>query len=77
VEEETSPNAKPNDFAGLRYKNGTEKAVWSYWQALYAITYVSEFPAVWLTFISLMLVTIVAISIHKVTIKRSKASLEH
>lgn len=74
VEEEASSNAKPNDFAGLRYKNGTEKAVWSYWQALYATTYVSEFPAAWLAFIYLMLVTIVAISIHKVAIKRSKAS---
>jgi hypothetical protein len=35
IEEETESYALPNHFAGLKYKNGTEKAVWSYWQALY------------------------------------------
>ncbi len=44
VEEETNPNAMPSDFVGLKYKNGTEKAIWSYWQALYAIPSVPEFP---------------------------------
>jgi hypothetical protein len=62
VEEETDPNAKPNDFAGLRYKNGTEKAIWSYWQTLYTIP---EFPAPWLIFLSLTLVTLVAITLNK------------
>jgi hypothetical protein len=76
VEEETNPNAKPNDFVGLRYKNGTEKAIWVYWQALYAISYpIPEFPIAWLAFLSLMLVTLVAISFHKMPITRSKISL--
>ncbi|MGQ9719133.1 MAG: hypothetical protein ACUVWK_04780 [Nitrososphaerales archaeon] len=35
VEEETESYALPNHFAGLKYKNGQEKMVWSYWQALY------------------------------------------
>jgi hypothetical protein len=37
VEEETESYALPNHFAGLKYKNGTEKAIWSYWQALYPL----------------------------------------
>jgi hypothetical protein len=68
VEEETDSKAVPNDFVGLKYKNGTEKAIWSYWQALYAITYVSEFPAAWFILPSLMFVTLVAILL----IKRQK-----
>jgi len=70
VEEETDPKAVPNDFVGLKYKNGTEKAIWSYWQALYAITYVSEFPTIWLILPSLMFVTLVAILL----IKRQKVN---
>jgi hypothetical protein len=45
VEEETNPNAMPSDFVGLRYMNGTEKAIWAYWQALFMISYsIPEFP---------------------------------
>jgi hypothetical protein len=67
VEEETDPNAMPSDYVGLKYKNGTEKAVWVYWQALYAIPYlIPELPAVWLIFLSLMLVTLVVILPHKI-----------
>lgn len=66
VEEETNPNAKPNDFVGLKYKNGTEKAIWSYWQALYAIpNSIPEFPIVWLVLSTLMFVTLVVISFIK------------
>jgi hypothetical protein len=53
VEEETNPNALPSDFVGLKYKNGTEKAIWPYWQMLHAMPYsVPEFPlpAILLTF---------------------------
>ncbi|MGB9741226.1 MAG: hypothetical protein ACPLW5_05660, partial [Candidatus Bathyarchaeales archaeon] len=62
VEEETDPNALPNDFVGLKYKNGTEKAIWSYWQALHVIP---EFPVVWFTLTSLMLATLVAILLYR------------
>ncbi|MGQ9530461.1 MAG: glycosyl hydrolase 53 family protein [Candidatus Bathycorpusculaceae bacterium] len=72
MEEETNPNAKPNDFVGLKYKNGTEKTIWTYWQTLYSIPYIPEFPAVWLTFISLMLVTFAVILFQKMPIKHSK-----
>jgi len=62
VEEETNPKAKPNDYVGLRYKNGTEKAVWSYWQTLYMIPHsIPEFPAAWLILVSLMLSTLVMV----------------
>ncbi|MDH7477416.1 MAG: glycosyl hydrolase 53 family protein [Candidatus Bathyarchaeota archaeon] len=69
VEEETDPNAKPNDFVGLKYKNGTEKAVWSYWQTLYTIPYVPEFPVMWFSFLFLILVTLVVTSFRKLLTK--------
>lgn len=66
VEEETDPNAKPNSFAGLKYKNGTEKAIWSYWQALYAIpNTIPEFQITWLMLLSLTSITFIAIMINK------------
>ncbi|HVP93347.1 MAG TPA: hypothetical protein VMS94_06380 [Acidobacteriota bacterium] len=72
VEEEIDPNAMPSDYVGLKYKNGTEKAIWAYWQTLYAIPYsVPEFPVAWLAFLALMLATFV-ILIHRIFIKRSK-----
>lgn len=55
VEEETNPDAKPNDFVGLRYKNGTGKMIWAYWQTLYTIP---EFPAMWFTFTFLIIATL-------------------
>ena len=67
VEEETDPDAKPNDFAGLKYKNGTEKAIWSYWQALYAIpNSIPELPTAPLIFLFLTLAAFVAILFHKI-----------
>jgi hypothetical protein len=77
VEEETNPNAMPNDFVGLKYKNGTEKEIWTYWQTLYAIPYVSEFPVVWLTFFSLMFIALVVILLHKMPINCSKNIIKH
>jgi hypothetical protein len=70
VEEETDPNAKPNDFVGLRYKNGTEKAVWSYWQTLYAIPFVPEFPSNIVFFAFLVLSTIALVFLEKTLAKR-------
>jgi hypothetical protein len=73
VEEEANPNAMPSDFVGLRYKNGTEKAIWSYWQTLYAIPYsVPEFPVLWLALVSLMLVAFVVVFLRRVPTNRSK-----
>jgi len=70
VEEETNPAAKPNDFAGLKYKNGTEKAIWSYWQALYAISnIIPEFSTPWLIFLTLTLIAIAVITPHKTLLK--------
>jgi hypothetical protein len=77
VEEETNPNAMPNDFVGLKYKNGTEKEIWIYWQTLYTIPYVSEFPVAWLTFFSLTLFTLVAILLYELPINRSKNIIKH
>ncbi len=78
VEEETNPNAKPNDFAGLKYMNGTEKAIWIYWQELYALSCsIPEFPAVWLIFLSSMLVTFVVILLHKMLMNCSKNIIKH
>jgi hypothetical protein len=75
VEEETSPNAMPSDYVGLKYKNGTEKEIWIYWQTLCSIPYsVPEFPVVWLTFLVLMLVTLIVILLHEMPIDRSKKS---
>ncbi|MBX5329350.1 MAG: glycosyl hydrolase 53 family protein [Candidatus Bathyarchaeota archaeon] len=77
VEEETNPNATPNDFVGLKYKNGTEKAIWVYWQALYTVPYsIPEFPVMWLTFISSVLVTLVSILFRKILWNRSKKALD-
>jgi len=65
VEEETDPNAKPNDFVGLRYKNGTEKAIWSCWQSLYEVPYlVPEFSASWLILLTSILITLAVASIN-------------
>ncbi|MGQ9506781.1 MAG: hypothetical protein ACUVTB_02835 [Candidatus Bathycorpusculaceae bacterium] len=72
MEEETDPKAKPNDFVGLKYKNGTEKAIWSYWQTLYAIPLLPEFPTAWLTFLSLMLVILVVATFCKMLTKFPK-----
>jgi hypothetical protein len=72
VEEETGPNAMPSDFVGLKYKNGTEKEIWIYWQTLYAIPYtIPEFQAIWLIFLSLMLVPLV-ILLHRMSTNHSK-----
>jgi hypothetical protein len=66
VEEEADPNAMPSDFVGLRYKNGTEKAVWTYWQALYAIPCsIPEFPSGLTALVSLALVALILISLGK------------
>ncbi|MEM2104730.1 MAG: glycosyl hydrolase 53 family protein [Candidatus Bathyarchaeia archaeon] len=65
VEEETNPNAKPNDFAGLRYKNGTEKAIWTYWQALYAIQTIPESQISWFLPLSLIFAALVVVFIIK------------
>lgn len=60
VEEEKTPNALPNDFAGLKYKNGTEKAVWNYWQALFALPrIVPELPTTWPLAVTLTFATLV------------------
>jgi len=73
VEEETDPKAVPNDFVGLKYKNGTEKAIWSYWQTLYTIPYsIPELQVGWFTFLSLILITLVVVSFHKMPSKHSK-----
>jgi hypothetical protein len=66
-EEETDPNAMPNDFVGLRYKNGTEKEIWAYWQALYTIP---EFPTVWLVLPALILVMVVVILLRRKSVGR-------
>ncbi|MGQ9566121.1 MAG: glycosyl hydrolase 53 family protein [Candidatus Bathyarchaeales archaeon] len=71
VEEEANPNAVPNDFVGLKYKNGTEKAVWVYWQALHSIL-VPEIPDFWLTLISLTLVTFVVILVYRLAANHYK-----
>ncbi|MGQ9539139.1 MAG: hypothetical protein ACUVTE_06140 [Candidatus Bathycorpusculaceae bacterium] len=69
--EEADPNTKPNDYVGLKYKNGTEKAIWAYWQALHAVPLVPEFPAAYLIFTLLTFATFVAISFKKIPIKRA------
>jgi hypothetical protein len=75
VEEETNPNAKPNDFVGLRYKNGTEKAIWSYWQTLYAISNpIPEFPPAPLIFLYLTLATLVMVLLLKMPVNCSRTS---
>jgi hypothetical protein len=52
----------------LKYKNGTQKAIWSYWQALHAIPYsIPEFPVAWLTYFSVVPGALVAISYRKKT----------
>jgi hypothetical protein len=66
TEEEMDPNAVPNDFVGLKYKNGTAKEIWSYWQALYTIP---EFPTS-LIILSFFTLTTFAVS---VTLLKSKA----
>ena len=72
VEEETDPNALPNDFAGLRYKNGTEKEIWVYWQALYALPCtIPEFPAVCLI-LSLFVPVTAVILLHEMLTKHSR-----
>jgi hypothetical protein len=72
VEEETEPNAKPNDFAGLRYKNGTEKAVWSYWQALHQVYYIPEFQITWFILLSLTSITLISTILNKKRTNPSK-----
>lgn len=71
VEEEADSNAKPNDYVGLKYKNGTEKAIWAYWQALYAVPLVPEFPVAHLIFTLLAFATFVVIPFKKIPIKRA------
>jgi hypothetical protein len=83
VEEETNPNAMPSDYVGLRYKNGAEKAVWTYWQKLYAIRdSVQETPTPWLALVSLLLIAVVVITLvvivfHRIVIHRSKNAIKH
>jgi hypothetical protein len=77
VEEETSPNAMPNDFVGLKYKNGTEKAIWNYWQTLYTIPLVPELPILWLAPVSLTLVTFTVILLRKMSVNRLKKPRQH
>jgi hypothetical protein len=73
MEEETDLNAKPNDFAGLRYKNGTEKAVWSYWRALYTIpNAIPEFQITWFILLSLTFITFISIMLNKTRTNPSK-----
>ncbi len=75
-EEETDPNAMPSDYVGLRYKNGTEKTIWSYWQALYDVPCtIPESPSAWVAFFSLTLVSFVAILLKK-RIRQRKYSIE-
>jgi len=66
VEEETDPNAKPNDFVGLIYKNGTKKAIWSYWQSLYEVPCsVPEFSAQWIILLTLIFIMLAVASINR------------
>jgi len=75
VKEETNPEAKPNDYVGLRYINGTEKAVWIYWQTLYKIPYIIEFPPGWFNLLLLTIATIAIILIYKMQLTHSNNHL--
>jgi hypothetical protein len=83
VEEETNPNAMPSDFVGLKYKDGAEKTIWTYWQKLHAIREsVPDSPVPWLALISLMLIALVVISLvvivlHRMAVHRSRNVIKH
>ncbi|MEM2118700.1 MAG: hypothetical protein QW840_01075 [Candidatus Bathyarchaeia archaeon] len=78
VEEETDPQALPNEFAGLKYKNGTEKAIWSYWQALHAIPCsIPEFPVMWFAFSPLAILALTLLLHQKPLLSRLKKRITH
>jgi len=78
VEEETYPNAMPSDYVGLRYKNGTEKEIWAYWQTLYSTPCsIPEFPVIWLSFLALVPVTLAVVLLRKMPRTRFRKIIKH